>query len=389
MLHGVLNSANETDRDNSYGESEAKGHIKYLKDAMKIESVCIESLNRCRICVIGGGPSGLMTLRALQSLDSGRYDIVCYERHDAIGGMWNFRGLEGVDEDGMLVHSSMYYNLITNNPKYWMECPEFLFPQDDTECDDSGTSCYPSSRHVLNYLTNFANHFSLTDSIKFKSWIEWVTFDESTNKFQVTIRDLRSDVRRKYVEDFDYVIDASGHFTQPNYVSYPGEETFPGTVMHAKFFLDASRYKGKRILLVGSSFSAEDLAVKSIAGGAQKVTICYRSSPTNLTFPPGVDEKPLLTKIEGSTVRFRDGSSSEYDVIIYCTGYLYDYPYMEKSIRLSITDKKQMPLYRQVVHPNNTKLMYVGVQNLAYTFPLFWLQGHLCAQIINGVSVHG
>ena len=127
-----------------------------------------------------------------------------------------------------------------------MECPEFLFPQDDTECDDSGTSCYPSSRHVLNYLTNFANHFSLTDSIKFKSWIEWVTFDESTNKFQVTIRDLRSDVRRKYVEDFDYVIDASGHFTQPNYVSYPGEETFPGTVMHAKFFLDASRYKGMR-----------------------------------------------------------------------------------------------------------------------------------------------
>lgn len=224
----------------------------------------------------------------------------------------------------------------------------------------------------------------MTNHIHFKSWVEWVTFDESTDKFQVTVRDLGNEVKRKFVEDFDYVIDASGHYTQPNYVSYPGEETFPGTVMHAKFFIDASRYAGKRILLVGSSFSAEDLAIKSIVAGADKVTICYRSQPTNLVFPMGIDEKPLLTKIEGSTVRFRDGSWADYDVIIYCTGYLYDYPYMERSLRLNISEKRHMPLYKQVVHPKNTRLMYVGVQNLAYTFPLFWLQGHLCAQAISG-----
>ena len=71
--------------------------------------------NLTRICVIGAGPSGLMTLRALQSLShpgakgegrsgaggdsqiegemerGGKFQVVCYERHEQVGGMWNFR----------------------------------------------------------------------------------------------------------------------------------------------------------------------------------------------------------------------------------------------------------------------------------------------------------
>ena len=44
-----------------------------------------------RVCVIGAGPSGLTTLRALQSnLDEHTYEVVCYERYDSIGGIWNF-----------------------------------------------------------------------------------------------------------------------------------------------------------------------------------------------------------------------------------------------------------------------------------------------------------
>ena len=45
-------------------------------------------------------------------------------------------------------------------------------------------------------------------------------------------------------------------------------------------------------------------------------------------WPETVIERPILTDINGSTVTFKDGSTEEYDVIIKCTGYLHDFPFM-------------------------------------------------------------
>jgi trimethylamine monooxygenase len=36
-------------------------------------------------------------------------------------------------------------------------------------------------------------------------------------------------------------------------------------------------------------------------------------------WPKGMDERPLLTNIEGRTVHFKDGSSKNFDAIILCT----------------------------------------------------------------------
>ena len=44
-----------------------------------------------RVCVIGAGPSGLTCLRALQKLDEQKFEVICYERYDSIGGEWNFK----------------------------------------------------------------------------------------------------------------------------------------------------------------------------------------------------------------------------------------------------------------------------------------------------------
>ena len=38
-------------------------------------------------------------------------------------------------------------------------------------------------------------------------------------------------------------------------------------------------------------------------GEAVKVTISHRTKPIGLKFPPQIEEKPLLTKINGSEVR--------------------------------------------------------------------------------------
>jgi hypothetical protein len=60
-------------------------------------------------------------------------------------------------------------------------------------------------------------------------------------------------------QEFDYVVVASGHFSTPNVPLFQGVESFPGRVLHAHDFRDALEFKGKRMLLVGTSYSAEDI----------------------------------------------------------------------------------------------------------------------------------
>ena len=68
----------------------------------------------------------------------------------------------------------------------------------------------------------------------------------------------------KEKQTFDYVIVASGHYSTPHIPSFPGIENFPGIVMHAHDLRDPSAYKGQNVLLVGSSYSAEDIALQLV-----------------------------------------------------------------------------------------------------------------------------
>ncbi|XP_075257516.1 trimethylamine monooxygenase-like [Convolutriloba macropyga] len=338
-------------------------------------------MRKQRVCVIGAGPSGLTTLRALQcNLDQDNYEVVCYERYDSVGGVWNFTGVEGIEEDGIEVHSGMYHNLISNGAKQLIELPELLFPLDVSNV--TGFPFYPDRPYLLNYLKEYADKFDLHKYITFSTWVDNVSYDKKLSKFQVKTINLPT--KEESEETFDYVIVASGHFNYPNYVSYPGQDTFPGLIIHSKQFMDASRYSGKRILLVGAAYSAEDIATQSMAAGAVYVTISYRSRPMGANWPKGIDERPLLEKIDKQTVSFKDGSKRDFDVIIYCTGYLHKFPFLEEDLMLKTRNRLVVPLYKGVVFPNNPRLMYIGMQDQYYTFSMFWLQGHLCAKFING-----
>ena len=136
----------------------------------------------------------------------------------------------------------MYEGLRTNNPKEVMELPELpmSLKQDDPKI---GSTSYPYRSYMLEYLEEFARKFGIEKYIKFNSWIQNVTFDESVKKFNVSVKDLKTKQEREEV--FDYVIVATGHFSCPNYVTYPGQETFKGTVVHSKQFVDEARYKGQ------------------------------------------------------------------------------------------------------------------------------------------------
>ena len=64
----------------------------------------------------------------------------------------------------------------------------------------------------------------------------------------------------------------------PHIPDFPGIERFPGRVLHAHDFRDKNEFLGKTLLLIGSSYSAEDIAVQYIKYGASEVTITWRSN---------------------------------------------------------------------------------------------------------------
>ena len=56
---------------------------------------------------------------------------------------------------------------------------------------------------------------------------------------------------------------------------------------------------------MGSSFSAEDIAMHCQAAGAKYVTISYRSQAQPLAYPEGIDVRPILQLIDGNTIRLK------------------------------------------------------------------------------------
>jgi trimethylamine monooxygenase len=85
-----------------------------------------------RVAVIGAGPSGLAQLRAFQSIKSKGEEIpevVCFEKQDNWGGLWNYSWRTGVDEHGENVHGSMYRYLWSNGPKEGLEFADYSFEE--------------------------------------------------------------------------------------------------------------------------------------------------------------------------------------------------------------------------------------------------------------------
>ena len=178
---------------------------------------------------------------------------------------------------------------------------------------------------------------------------------------------------------------ATGHFSVPNMPHFPGIETFPGRVLHGHDFRSADEFKGKDVLVVGASYSAEDIALQCHKYGAKSVTMCWRTVAMGFKWPETMDERPLLTKVEGKTVSFKDGSSKDFDAIILCTGYQHHFPFLDDELRLRTHNRMHPPhLYKGIFWLDNPKLMYLGMQDQFYTFSMFDAQAWYARDVILG-----
>ncbi|PWH86666.1 NAD(P)-binding domain-containing protein [Brumimicrobium oceani] len=339
-------------------------------------------MTKKRVGIIGAGPSGLAQLRAFEAAKKKGEEVpevVCFEKQSNWGGMWNYSWRTGVGKYGEPIHGSMYKYLWSNGPKECLEFSDYSFD----EHFEKPISSYPPRPVLFDYIQGRIKKDNVRDYIRFDTTARWISFDEDTKKFTMILDDLKND--RTYSEEFDYLVVASGHFSTPNMPYFKGIENFPGNVLHAHDFRGADQFKDQKLLLIGSSYSAEDIGVQCHKHGAKSVTLSYRTSPIGMDWPEGMKEKPLVTHFEDNVAHFKDGTTESYDAVIMCTGYQHKFPFLPDNMRLK-TKNNLYPdhLYKGVFFNENPQLIYLGMQDQYYTFNMFDTQAWLARDYMLG-----
>lgn len=335
-----------------------------------------------RVAVIGAGPSGLAQLRAFQSAASKGADIpdiVCFEKQSDWGGLWNYDWRTGVDENGEPCHGSMYRYLWSNGPKEGLEFADYSFE----EHFGRQIASYPPRAVLFDYIEGRVAKADVRKWIRFSTVVRWVSYDPDTAQFTVTVHDHNSD--NCYSEEFDHVVVASGHFSTPNVPHYEGFESFNGRILHAHDFRDAREFAEKDVLILGTSYSAEDIGSQCWKYGCKSVTVAHRTAPMGFDWPDNWQEVPALLKVDGKTAHFKDGSQKEVDAIILCTGYKHHFPFLPDDLRLKTVNRlAAADLYKGMAWVHNPNLFYLGMQDQWFTFNMFDAQAWWARDVMMG-----
>jgi len=333
--------------------------------------------------VIGAGPSGCGVLMAFKNLpeeEFKNYKIDAFECQAEFGGMWNYTWKTGVDAKGNAVHGSMYQGLWTNVPKEIIELPGYSFEE---HYGKQMQSYLP--RHVVtDYLQGRYAKADINSMVKFSTRVMDVQYDESSEIFTVTAKNVLTD--ESSVGEYDYVFVCTSHFTQPKLPEFEGFDTFEGRVLHSHDFRNASDFKNQDVLVIGGNLSAEDIASQIVKYGAKSATISYRSAAMEGGFPENITWVPLLQKIDKENVaHFKDGSSKKVDAVIICTGYEHHFPFLPEQYTIESGNRYiTNNLYKGIFHEKCPKLMFLGMMNLFLAFVIFEIQAHYCRDVIRG-----
>ena len=269
----------------------------------------------------------------------------------------------------------MYRYLWSNGPKEGLEFADYSFE----EHFGKQIASYPPRAVLLDYIEGRVKKAGVRDWIKFNTIVSRV--EAEGQKFSVTSRDLPSGAES--TEVFDYVVCASGHFSTPNMPDFEGFNSFKGRILHAHDFRDALEFKDQDILIVGTSYSAEDIGSQCWKYGTKSITVSHRTAPMGYKWPDNWQEVPLLTKVVGNTAHFKDGTTKDVDAILLCTGYIHHFPFMENDLCLRTANRlASANLYKGVAWINNPNLFYLGMQDQWFTFNMFDAQAWWARDVI-------
>ncbi|KAL9185766.1 hypothetical protein ACHAXT_003543 [Thalassiosira profunda] len=348
-----------------------------------------------RIGIIGGGAAGLAAarafLRANQSAEQQgaktkvQFDVTVLESRNSIGGVWKYD-----DEEASIKSRPMYRNLRTNLPKELMAFREFPWGGDGREAS------YVTHQTVQRYLEAYAKEFGLLESIKFGCKVDHlkVLSNESDGDNekkddgedgcgswpQISLQWTGSD-NNQHEATFDNVCVCNGHYALPSNPPLKGLDNFSGRVIHAIEYDDPNEFASQTVLCVGARASGADIA-REVGLVADRV---YLSDSTcekmqefgNVVLMPKTQSIDAEGKVHFASST-EEQMASNVDVIIFCSGYDYSFPFIDAESNLDLEfmpgERRVWPLYEQMWHARYPSLAFVGLPHSVVPFPLFELQ---------------
>jgi thioredoxin reductase len=383
----------------------------------------VSSERASRVAIIGAGIAGLTTGKML-----GDYgvDHTCFESSDRIGGNWAFGNPNG--------HSSAYRSLHIDTSKHQLSFKDFPMPEDYPD--------FPHHTQIKAYLDAYAEAFDLLDRIRFSTGVQhaehhddggWTLHlsDGTTHEADLLVvanghhwdprlpdfpgaftgtaihshayidprtpldlhdkrilivgignsaADITVEVSSRTLGNDVHLSTRSGAWIVPKYVAGRPLDRNGAFLAHLPPGLVRRFVNGFAETIAGDP---SNLGLKK---PAHRFLDAHATQSAELPLRLGsgdVTPRPDVTRLDGPTVHFEDGTSDDFDVIIYATGYNITFPFFDPAF-LSAPGN-QLRLYKRIFKPGLDDLCFAGfAQSVPTLFPFVECQARLIAAYAAG-----
>ncbi|GAA5079245.1 ArsO family NAD(P)H-dependent flavin-containing monooxygenase [Streptomyces similanensis] len=283
---------------------------------------------RADVVVVGGGQAGLA---AGYHLRRQGLDFVILDAEAAPGGAWRH----------------MWDSLHLFSPAPYSSLPGRLMPAQPGET-------YPEAGHVVDYLTDYEKRYDLP--VQHGTRVDAVRRDADRLLVEADSGTWRAKA----------VISATGSWSRPFLPAVPGRSVFTGRQLHTVNYRCPADFADQRVVVVGGGNSGAQIAADLALDGRAGVTWMTQRPPRFLpddidgralfdvatarrraldagrtdtggvaslgdivAVPPvraardagRLTAKPMFAQLTATGVRWADGSQSDADVVIWCTGF--------------------------------------------------------------------
>ncbi|EED17017.1 dimethylaniline monooxygenase, putative [Talaromyces stipitatus ATCC 10500] len=354
-----------------------------------------------RIAIIGAGAAGLAAATYISGEQQFSH-IEVFEQRSSAGGTWNYSSAKrvpglavpkttpdhnnetpsqptSVDDDGFV--SPLYRDLDTNIPHNLMNFSNKPFPE--------GSSLFPSRDVVTEYLHQYAE--SLKHMIHYNTQVRKITKINMGEKefWNLDTENLKS--HETGTSFFDAVVIANGHYSDVHIPDITGikefHQRYPEIISHSKYYEKPENFEDKKVIVVGFSASGLDISMQ-IAQSCRHPVLVSEKTPSlldpsetgpNLRMMPTIEE----FLVDKRAVRFSNGHvETDVDSVIFCTGYLYSFPFLE-SLRQSLTPDGSYVrhLYQHLFFIDDPTLAFVALPKRIVPFPVSESQSAYIARV--------
>ena len=354
-----------------------------------------------KVAIIGAGPLGLGFAKAIAAEPNAKNifgSIDVYERRPQAGGLWNHTGdkskvtfalseskanknaLKVTDNDPHL--SPMYKHTETNIVKDMMRYKDYPLP--------ANSNTFPNRSEVLNYLLDYQKTIPDFVNFKFNTKVQSLLKNTDNNKWELKTAESGE------TQNYDKVILAHGHFDTPFVPKAEGLLNWfnkdPTSVSHAKYYNDVERFKDQKVLIIGNSASGIDISTQLLTVAKGIVMSCVGEPMFKGVIEDSTEQVDRVIKYDfenNRSVTTQSGKViSGIDKILFCTGYLYEVPFLKSYIsgpKSLITDGSHLRyLYKQLFYIPDPSLILAGLPKSIIPFPFAEAQGQYVARILSG-----